>query len=184
MRIFHKLMTPSVPSVSRRSYCKIHRSSIEFASKYIDWLHARKYGSLSLDLYQGAPTPFAFNKLRSTQRTIDDAIICPLQPPFNPPSSCSLAQRTRLKTRYEQKVPFHFQQAFCIRQAILTCYNFIIKFDEHTSTRDDERDELQNLFIVWRISLGYVNAACLNRQYFYTIIMKIYCSKYCINRQS
>lgn len=33
-----------------RSYCKIHRGSIEFASKYLDWLQAKKDRSLSSTL--------------------------------------------------------------------------------------------------------------------------------------
>lgn len=66
-----------------RSYCKIHRGSIEFASKYLDWLQAKRTGACRRPF---ASTPFAFDELGSTQRTIDDAIICHcISPPL-----CSL----------------------------------------------------------------------------------------------
>lgn len=95
-------MMPSVPPA--RSYCKIHRGSIEFASKYLDWLQAKKDRSLSSTL---CIHPFRVRRTsfdtRNNRRCYYMSLHPPCTLPAPPPLPPLLFAVSRSKTRDEEK---------------------------------------------------------------------------------
>lgn len=117
-------MMPSVPPA--RSYCKIHRGSIEFASKYLDWLQAKKDRSLSSTLcihpFRVRRTSFdTRNNRRCYYMSLHPPCTLPAPPPASPFALCCVTfkntRRGKKKKKKKKNLSHFFRKASpCNRQ--------------------------------------------------------------------